>query len=411
MTDADPAGRTSSGDVPTARAGAAAPPGRCARVLAALFLSVGVAFGIGLVQLWWIDPEAPTLHRDWTAFHRVGTHAVQGTWSRLYELPAGDRYPYLYPPWTAWWLAPLGLLPPGSAHGVCLLASATALLCALTLLRRLVPGDPGAWAVAVACVLGSPPWLGVLLTGQLSAGWLLLIVAGGWCWCTGRRRLAGFCFGLLALKPNLPGPFLLAALARRDGQVLIGMASAVLLLALSTGPMGANVWAEFFTQAPVQALQGRSDPVLLPRQQTLFACGQVLLGTWLPAPMLQVLWVLAVAALLVLTWRAARHEPAHGWRGRWLGLLTLVDVACNPYLYFYDALLLAIPAVAWWMGRDTYGSRLRARACGGLLAFIVGWQMVGLLLWPGLPPLVGAAVAAWTAIEAWDLATAASRSS
>ena len=46
---------------------------------------------------------------------------------------------------------------------------------------------------------------------------------------------------------------------------------------------------------------------------------------------------------------------------RVVGLGALLCVAANPRLYFYDALVLVVPAARWYLDRTTYMSRAMRR--------------------------------------------------
>jgi hypothetical protein len=96
--------------------------------------------------------------------------------------------------------------------------------------------------------------------------------------------------------------------------------------------------------------------------------------------------------------RAGRHVPAL----RLFGSAALAVVAVSPRLYFYDALVLAVPAAAWYLCRDGYASRWVRRLQGGCLA---GVTTAGVLFfpWPVAVTAVGPLAAAWAVLEAVDL--------
>jgi len=54
-------------------------------------------------------------------------------------------------------------------------------------------------------------------------------------------------------------------------------------------------------------------------------------------------------------------------------LVVLLALATNPYCSFYDALLLVVPATAWWTERDTW-RRDRWMVVGVLIAVAWCWE-------------------------------------
>ena len=82
------------------------------------------------------------------------------------------------------------------------------------------------------------------------------------------------------------------------------------------------------------------------------------------------LWVFAVAVLVVtavLAWRTPGSPLRH------LGIGVLLAVSANPYAFFYDALVLAVPATVWWAERDRW-ARTPWLIVGALLALTWCWS-------------------------------------
>jgi hypothetical protein len=86
-------------------------------------------------------------------------------------------------------------------------------------------------------------------------------------------------------------------------------------------------------------------------------------------------------------------------------LLALATVALNAYLFYYDALLLVVPASVAFLLRATYAPR--ARAAVATLATI-SWvlQLVTPLFGQGGVPLPGLVATMWLVVEGLDLARA-----
>jgi hypothetical protein len=127
------------------------------------------------------------------------------------------------------------------------------------------------------------------------------------------------------------------------------------------------------------------------------------------------LWTLAASALTamaVFAWRAPGTPLRH------LGIGVLLAIAANPYVFFYDGLILAVPATVWWTEREHW-NRGPWLAAGGLLAVIWCGEH-SLYTWTALsasvggpdwrPPLslVGPAAAIWLVLaarQAWHSRT------
>jgi hypothetical protein len=87
----------------------------------------------------------------------------------------------------------------------------------------------------------------------------------------------------------------------------------------------------------------------------------------------------------------------------------LLVVSANPYAFFYDALVLAIPATVWWAERESW-SRKPWLIVGALIALIwcseqwlYSWGVLaGIAGVPWRPPvsLVGLAASIWLVLAA-----------
>jgi hypothetical protein len=101
---------------------------------------------------------------------------------------------------------------------------------------------------------------------------------------------------------------------------------------------------------------------------------------------------------------------------RKVGVVVLVLVAANPYLSFYDGLLLVVPGLVWWGASHSYRDRRLWRLIGACVAVIwVGQHVVcsylQFLALPGIGlvdedaarfSVVGPAVAVWLTLEMLD---------
>jgi hypothetical protein len=128
------------------------------------------------------------------------------------------------------------------------------------------------------------------------------------------------------------------------------------------------------------------------------------------------LWAFAAIAMTVMAviaWRVP-GTPLHH-----LGIGLLLAVAVNPYVFFYDGLMLAVPATVWLAERERWDRRWWL-AAGALIAVIwcgehwlYTWGVVpeslGVELWSPPVSFVGPAVAIWLVLatsQAWYSRTA-----
>jgi hypothetical protein len=207
--------------------------------------------------------------------------------------------------------------------------------------------------------------------------------------------------GLLAIKPNWGIVFGLLALVRREWKGAAAMAGVVLLLCALSLPLGLQLWADF-----VGVSVGHSFALAGYETQKLITLKAFLEGTIGRGNLAMMLWAIVAAALVVmavLAWRATGTTLRH------LGIGVLLAVAANPYAFFYDALVLAIPATAWWVERDRW-ARKPWLIVGGLIAlmwcweqWLYSWGAIGAaagIQWRPSVSIIGPATAAWLILAA-----------
>ena len=367
----------------------------------------GIGVFLTFVYLWVASVcSAPDslLRHDWVMFYRVGEAVRAGQWDRIYA-PSVD-YPFVYPPYAIYLFAPLGWLAPTWAYVVCVASAYLEFTLALWILWRLMPASRGQHILVASLALASAPWLGVTITGHLSALYLLSILAGWLAWQNQRPLLAGLAFSVLLIKPNLGIFFGLLFLAKRQWRLLGGMLLGAGVLVAVTAPLGLIVWQDWWDASRNFAHLYETGACSMTKQLTLFSLWQLLLMYRVPGPALVVklTWALSVAPLLlglVLVWRGPLTAAK---LTRLSGVFVLFLLAANPYLYFYDGLLLVIPAAVWYLRGNEYGSRQRHRLCGFFLTLIYLWGYC-LFISDGLLPLslIGLLSAAWCGVEIWDL--------
>jgi hypothetical protein len=373
---------------------------RSLRVVLFPFLAAQALFPAMWVLSAWRKP--PTTG-DWHHLKTVADHFVAGDWSRLYavgEQALDPQYFWRYPPFALYVVAPLAWLPETWAYSVLVGVEIVALAVSLWLLRRLEPFREmrAEWFLAIAL---SAPMLSTIVTGQSSALIMLCIVGAASLWTRGKVTPACALLGLLAIKPNWGIVFGLLAIVRREWKGATTMAGVAVLLCALSLPLGFQLWKDFFGISV-----GNSFRLAGYEPQKLITLRGFLEGTLGRGDLTLILWSITAAALVVvavLAWRAP------GSPLRFLGIGVLLAVSANPYAFFYDALVLAIPATAWWAERDRW-SRQPWLIVGALIAlmwcseqWLYSWGVLASsagVQWRPPVSLVGPAAAAWLVFAA-----------
>ena len=254
------------------------------------------------------------------------------------------------------------------------------------------------WFLAIAL---SAPMLSTIVTGQSSALIMLCIVGAAVLWTRGKVTHACALLGLLAIKPNWGIVFGLMAIVRREWKGAAAMAGVAVLLCALSLPLGFQLWTDFFGISV-----GHSFTLAGYEPQKQITLRGFLEGTLGKGDLTLTLWAIAAAALVVvavLAWRAP------GSPLRYLGIGVLLAVSANPYAFFYDALVLAIPATVWWAERDRW-ARKPWLIVGALLAlmwcseqWLYSWGVVAASAGvPWRPPvsIVGLTTAIWLILAA-----------
>jgi hypothetical protein len=353
-------------------------------------------------NLWQHGSEAG----DWWFLRLVARHFVAGDIERLYAVGAqalDPQYFWRYPPFALFFVAPLAMVPDHLAHGCVILVQLVALGASMVLMARLVDlrGYAIEWALAIAL---SAPFFSVLVTGQNSALITLCVVGAAALLASGRPAWAGLLLGLLAVKPNWGAFFFAYLVVAAQWRGAAAMICTTGALCLTTLLLPAHLWRDFvrISLASDQLLSDYEAFKLITLKGFLDASigrGLVATGLWVVA-------TVCLVAAAITVWRRPASPLRH------LGTVVLLAVAVNPYASFYDALLLAVPATAWWGIPATH--RRGAWRVIGLLV-VTAWlgQQVAfgwlpLLVQRGItwvPPwsLVGPVAAVWLCLEAIEV--------
>lgn len=360
-------------------------------------------FAFTYLTLSWLVQFRASAEYDWVVFQDTARRFLAGRYTEIYP---GVPEPFLFPPSLVPLLAPLGWLSRLAGYSAIVAALALSTAGSLWILRRLVPGARGETLAFAVLVLSSASWHVMIRIGHLSALFLLVVLAAVHAAARKRDLLAGALLALAMLKPNLGLLFPALLLARGRWRMLAGWGIGVLLLVSAALPMGASIWPAYFESQRV-LLHLLTERIEMWKQQTIFAFWRTVLGEG-RATLALAMWIVTCAPLAWLAiraWRRTAWTPAA--MPRLFGLAILLLVACTPYLYLYDGLLLALPAAVVCFDGDGWASPARRRVCAAAAFFVYSWQHLATWILKGGWALVGPVVGVWLAVAAWDLLSSA----
>ena len=269
-----------------------------------------------------------------------------------------DRHPYyafFYPPTFLLLCLPLGLLP----YPLALIAWLGGTFAAWFRTIRAVL--PQRWAVLA--MLAFPAVWGNASHGQNA--FLTAALFGGAALALSRHPWrAGFCIGLLAIKPHLAVAIPLAlAVARRWGAFAASAVTLLAFVALTTLVLGTESWRAFHALSDLARRTLEESLVEPEKMASVFAATRVLGAGVTVGYAAQ-----AVVALVVL----ARLLPMLRRRPGGLAEMTAVTAATpliNPFLLDFDLMLLGLP-MAWIMAAAQRDGFLPWEKTGLLAAFL-----------------------------------------
>ncbi len=370
------------------------------------FLLLGFLCAHLLFLLLWLRSQMGAAEppvRDWVAFRLAAERLLEGDLGSLYGT-VDWGYAWRYPPYALYLVVPLAVISPKIAYVLAMGAGIVATGLALWALRGSM-ADRRGFGVIALCVVSSAPFASTIINGQLSAILLLSVASALWALERGRGELGWGLLGALWLKPNwIPGFLLLGAGQRRWRGLAVLMAVGAALV-LSSMPLGSELWPEFLADRLGSARVGLDYPAHL--QSTVLSALTVLIPGGAP---LYLAWVAIGTALTAVLWLTLRNRDIP--LARQVGACVLFTLSANVYVFFYDNLLLAVPAAAWWACRTSYRSRsvwIMIGACIGTVWIwdhaVFYWPMVARALgvirdYPEpAASIVGVVVALWLALE------------
>ena len=138
------------------------------------------------------------------------------------------------------------------------------------------------------------------------------------------------------------------------------------------------------------------------KQITMLAFLRVASGGLDGSSAIWILWLVVAVALgaaSAVVWRRADAETPIV---RLVGMAALAIVALSPRLYFYDGLVVAVPAAAWYLGRSGYTYRW-VRRLEGLCLLSITVVTAVFFPRPSVVTIFGPLAGIWLLLEAVDL--------
>ncbi len=313
----------------------------------------------------------------WSASHLTINHGAASAydWAQIEQfalplqgLTSTDMLtPWVYPPTFLLVVWPFAFAPFPFAYLAFVLGGLlfAAFACTQLVRRRL----PAAFWFAAAAF--PPVWI-VVMTGQnsfLTVG----LMALGLAWLDRRPRLAGACFGLLVIKPQL-GVLIPIALAfgRRWRAFAAAACTASLLCLVAGAVLGFDAYARFFETAAAfehYVVEKMSDwPTGMP---TVFgAAHRAGLSAGYAYAIHGAVAAIAVAAVASLWIRNAREKLR-------AAALVIASLLCQPYLMSYDFIWMALSLLLLWDDGVSHGWHP-----GELTVLVVAWLSPAVFLLP-----------------------------
>lgn len=329
---------------------------------AAVLLALGLFIG-----RWLADPGKARMF-DFSSFYMAAQAASQGAdiydTAALNESAAGQGlrvyvFPYVYPPFLAFVLQPLGNLAIDAARLVWLCINLAAiplivLLAGLTATKRAAAGSPGgdlALLLSAALVFVLPFYDNIDM-GQVNLLVLLFLSLSLFLFSRERDWASGAMLGVAVMIKVSPAVLLLYFLVRGRIKVVLGSLASVATLAAASLLLGAGgAWGRFFATLPEMSHATAKRGMLPPGSYPNFALAGLMSRIFpedLPVARIstQVLLALLAAGLAYGVWRM-RSERARDLMV--LPFLVLMVVS-SPFAYLHHVAYLlpgAALALTW----------------------------------------------------------------
>lgn len=311
-----------------------------------LALALGYAIVLGSAYLsgdWLIDAQGAPIAGDFVNVWAAGQLTLDGHPAAAYDWtlhkvaevraighPFDVYYGWHYPPTFLFAAAALALMPFVAASVIWLAITLPAYVLAV---RNIVGGNAG-----IFVAIGFPAALWNATAGQ--NGFLTAALIGGTLGLMERHpNLAGICLGLLTYKPQFGLLFPIALIAGKQWRVIaIAAVTALVMASAAWTVFGTESWQAFFHWMPATSRvvlgEGAAD---WQRLQSLFGFVRAHGGSETLAWIVQISAALTLAAGIFWLWRSRAPFELKA------AALSAAALLATPYLYIYDAAVLAVP--------------------------------------------------------------------
>lgn len=313
------------------------------------FLITYLAITLGWLYPFLTKGITTSLDRDFIAFWAASKITLHGSamdaynFERIYAIEQAAihharKLPWIYPPTYLLMVLPLSWL----SYGYSLLAFNALTLSGFYLTLRKIAPLP---ATRILIVLAPGAYV-CMLYGQ--NGLLLTTFAGLSLYLLNRRPIwAGFFLGLLSIKPHVAVLFPLLLLYQRNwltffsaGLTVIGLA-AVSILAFGLAP-----WHAFASNLPMLQYYLESGRVPWSQMISVFSLARLAHISVHYAYLIHIAVALVAIAGMLSIWTRTRHPALRA------AALIAASLLVSPYMYNYDAVMMALPIA--WMGMTGY---------------------------------------------------------
>lgn len=375
--------------------------GDVVRLVSLAWIAVALFGWWSVLAVQWDDDPA-MIRRDYYCFFRAGELFLLG------EDPfSQEDHAFVNPPFTLPMVIGLSWAGLRGSYVVLAMLGALGWLAGCVLATRFGEASEERRATLVFALLTAPCAFLALHLGQLSGIYFLILAGTLLLFSRGHDRGAGALGALLLAKPNFLVAVVLAAFVLKRPRFLIALGAGALALVLFSLPFGLEAWVDCWHA--LSRLAHRHDTVAADywKQFTVYAFFRAVLfgvdASGIAARLVTGAVLLGFGAAILSTLR--RHRARWGEPGmaaRLASILVLATCALNTYLFFYDAVFLALPAATLFVA-DTTWARPRLRMLA-IVSMALSWLLqVEVAFIHENPPLAGVVAALWLVLELVDL--------
>jgi len=317
--------------------------------------------GADFVQFYTLGHLANS-HRIAPMYDAAQFHQAQAD---LLPESAPEIYPPVYPPHAAVLFAPMSGLSYQRALLLWSLITIVGYAFIVWSTWRAVADRLPDRTFLIAAAAAFPPFWSLILHGQVTVILLAAFWAGWLALERHRHWLAGFAFGLLAIKPQFGLPLAVVVLVCGEWRMLAGALTSVAAQAAVVWlTLGSKAFTAFAANIPTTIAYAdllEAKPFMSHSLRALTR----LTPNWIGLP----LWATLAAIVLWYTVRAWRSDAPIRVR---LGVVILAATLVNPHVIIYDLTVLALPLI--WFG--SYMQEPARRDDAGLYWTAVYWLFV-----------------------------------